>query len=386
MNDLEQYFSKDIPDDERLHNMRSFSHGAWHGIHCFLERLTSYYELLQLELEDNPAGMAYLVQSHLAVKQARNLVGCLQAVGQGDSWDESFDLLVLLEGIATRQSQITGPGMTVNRGQLPGEEAVVKGRQLLLQEVLFEIPKLLQAMDDSTINCTISNRELDQFFLESRKMKLEPGAYYVCSFSCAEMPPEAIDQAAPLMEKVFSTSELKINQRLIFVCGILLEHGGDVLITQCGDSLAAIHMLIPAVTSESLMFSTHNLQEDHLKGDETILLVDDEGSIWDVVIDMLTNLGYTVVLAENGEDCVEIYKANPGTIDLVLLDMVMPKMNGHEAFFKLKEIDPDVKVLLQSGYIQQKDAQDVLNNGALGFLQKPYRMKELAATIRQIFS
>ena len=60
-------------------------------------------------------------------------------------------------------------------------------------------------------------------------------------------------------------------------------------------------------------------------------------------------------------------------------------MNGHDAFFKLKEIDPDVKVLVQSGYIQQKEAQDVLKSGALGFLQKPYRMQELAAKIRSIF-
>ncbi len=66
--------------------------------------------------------------------------------------------------------------------------------------------------------------------------------------------------------------------------------------------------------------------------------------------------------------------------------MVMPEMNGKEAFFALREIDPDVKVLLQSGYIEEEDARDVLDAGARGFLRKPYRMRELARRIRAILN
>ena len=127
-----------------------------------------------------------------------------------------------------------------------------------------------------------------------------------------------------------------------------------------------------------------NVTEEQLKGNETVLLVDDEDIIWDVVIDMLQRLGYTVILAEHGLDCVEIYRENPGMIDLVLLDMVMPEMNGRECQFELKKLDPDVKVILQSGYIAQEDAQDVLDAGAKGFLQKPYRMTDLAGKMREI--
>ncbi len=89
-------------------------------------------------------------------------------------------------------------------------------------------------------------------------------------------------------------------------------------------------------------------------------------------------------MASDGHECVEIFRENPGKIDLVLLDMVMPEMNGHDAFFALKEIDPNVKVLLSSGYVKEEDARDVLNAGAAGFLQKPYRMIELAKRIKQI--
>ena len=70
-------------------------------------------------------------------------------------------------------------------------------------------------------------------------------------------------------------------------------------------------------------------------GSETILIVDDHETIWDFLIEALQELGYSVLLAENGLDAVEIYKENPGTVDLVLLDMTMPKCGGHQAFYPI---------------------------------------------------
>ena len=119
-------------------------------------------------------------------------------------------------------------------------------------------------------------------------------------------------------------------------------------------------------------------------GDETILLVDDNEAVWDILIESLQGLGYSVILAENGLDTVEIYKANPKEIDLVILDMIMPKMGGHSTFFQLKACDPDVKVLLISGYVSEKEVNDMLNQGALGFLSKPCRIPTIAKEIRRI--
>jgi DNA-binding response OmpR family regulator len=95
-------------------------------------------------------------------------------------------------------------------------------------------------------------------------------------------------------------------------------------------------------------------------------------------------LGYSVILAGNGREAVEIYRENPGLIDLVMLDMVMPEMDGHKAFFHLREIDANACVLLSSGYVSEEEAKDVLDAGAVGFLQKPYRMVDLARRIRII--
>ena len=120
------------------------------------------------------------------------------------------------------------------------------------------------------------------------------------------------------------------------------------------------------------------------EGTETILIVDDQETVWDFLIEALQKLGYSVLLAENGLDAVEIYENNPGQIDLVLLDMIMPHQGGHTTFYKLKELDPGVCVLLSSGFVSHDEVDDLLANGAAGFLPKPHRIATMAAEIRRI--
>ena len=117
-------------------------------------------------------------------------------------------------------------------------------------------------------------------------------------------------------------------------------------------------------------------------GNETILIVDDHETIWDFLIEALQMLGYSVLLAENGEDAVSIYRENPGAVDLVLLDMIMPKLGGHQAFYQLRAIDPEVKVLLSSGFVSEEEVHDLLQQGACGFLPKPHRLPQVARAIR----
>jgi len=120
------------------------------------------------------------------------------------------------------------------------------------------------------------------------------------------------------------------------------------------------------------------------RGNETILIVDDHESIWDFLIDALSELGYSVLLAENGLDAVEIYEANPNEIDLVLLDMIMPKSGGHQTFLRLKAIDPNAKILLSSGFVSEEEVADLLEQGACGFLPKPHRLPVVLAELRKV--
>ena len=120
------------------------------------------------------------------------------------------------------------------------------------------------------------------------------------------------------------------------------------------------------------------------RGTETILIVDDHETIWDFLIEALQQLGYSVLLAENGLDAVEIYRENPHEIDLVLLDMIMPKLGGHQTFLRLKAIDPEVRVLLSSGFVSEAEVQDLLAQGACGFIPKPHRLPVMARAIRDV--
>lgn len=120
------------------------------------------------------------------------------------------------------------------------------------------------------------------------------------------------------------------------------------------------------------------------KKNETILVVDDEDAVWSFVIEALQKLGYSVVLAGNGEEAVDIYKSNPKLISLVFLDMIMPKLGGHSTFYKLKAIDSKVKILLSSGHVSEAEIEDLFEQGAKGFLPKPHKIKDLALEIRRI--
>ena len=119
-------------------------------------------------------------------------------------------------------------------------------------------------------------------------------------------------------------------------------------------------------------------------GNETILVVDDQETVWDFLIEALQTLGYSVILAENGLDAVEICRENPGQIDLVILDMIMPKLGGHQTFLRLKTIDPEVRVLLSSGFVSEAEVQDLLAQGACGFIPKPHRLPVMARAIRDV--
>ena len=119
-------------------------------------------------------------------------------------------------------------------------------------------------------------------------------------------------------------------------------------------------------------------------GIENVLLVDDEEIVIGVGKQMLERLGYTVVTAKNGQEAVDFHTNNPGGVDLVLLDMIMPGMEAGDTFDRLKAINPAIKVILSSGYSLDQKATEILNRGCNGFIQKPFNMKSLQEKIDEV--
>lgn len=117
-----------------------------------------------------------------------------------------------------------------------------------------------------------------------------------------------------------------------------------------------------------------------------ILVVDDEEMVRRLAGTMLTRLGYEVVTASDGAEAIEIYRDASEPFDLVLLDMVMPGMDGRECYLALKALNPDVRAVISSGFSQEGVTQETMKKGVRGFVQKPYRLSELSAVIRAALS
>jgi DNA-binding NtrC family response regulator len=118
-----------------------------------------------------------------------------------------------------------------------------------------------------------------------------------------------------------------------------------------------------------------------IKGGAAILIVDDEAYIRDLLEDQLTGFGYDVFLAAGGSEAIAIYKEKKDEIGLVLLDVIMPEMTGKKTNLNLKKINPQVKIILMSGYSKKEISAEITGQRILGFVQKPFKMNELTKMI-----
>jgi DNA-binding NtrC family response regulator len=114
------------------------------------------------------------------------------------------------------------------------------------------------------------------------------------------------------------------------------------------------------------------------------MLVDDEISILETVREAIMLFGYRVVTARNGEEALEIYARQKDEIELIVLDLIMPGGGGKKCLRGLRKINPEVKVLMTSGYVSAGQAKELVEDGAAGFLHKPYRPEDLLLNIRHI--
>jgi DNA-binding response OmpR family regulator len=119
-------------------------------------------------------------------------------------------------------------------------------------------------------------------------------------------------------------------------------------------------------------------------GSETILLVEDEELVRDLGIAILERSGYKVLAVADGKEALEVYEKEQGNISLVILDIVMPRMNGKECLQGLLKMNPEVKVLISSGVAQEDRVKDVVDLGAKGALLKPYGLKILLEKVREV--
>ena len=164
--------------------------------------------------------------------------------------------------------------------------------------------------------------------------------------------------------------------------GIIKNHGGSIHVFSKLGKGTTFHIYLPATDHQPVV--SEKKKDEAFTGGETILIVDDEPINISVMQEMLEMLHYRVLLAGSGEEAVAVYMVKQKEIDIVILDMVMPGISGGRTFDLLREINPNVGVILASGYSAEGEARKIIDRGCWGFIQKPFKLQEFSKKIREV--
>jgi PAS domain S-box-containing protein len=169
---------------------------------------------------------------------------------------------------------------------------------------------------------------------------------------------------------------------LASVYGVVKAHQGYIFVTSSINAGARFDIYLPARLVSAV--EDQRVQDGVVRGKETILIVDDEEIVMDVTRELIELMGYRVFTARSGEEGVDLYRKMGTDIDMVILDMIMPGMGGSEVFDRLREMNPEARILLSTGFSLSDQAQEIMDKGCNGFIQKPFQPGELSLKIRQI--
>ena len=236
--------------------------------------------------------------------------------------------------------------------------------------------------DGGTLTLETRNVTLDEEQAQAI-LAARPGRYVHLSVSdtgCGMSP----KVEARLFEPFFTTKEAGkgTGLGLAVVYGIVKGHNGFISVRSEIGRGSTFRIYLPAIELAVEKGETEGLEPP--TGTETILLVDDEKAVRELGQRVLEHCGYTVLTVENGVQALEVYQAHQGEIALVVLDAAMPEMGGRQCLRRLRDLDPQVKVLISTGYPANSLAQKLVAEGALGVVEKPFLLQDFAVTVREV--
>ncbi|MDD2310532.1 MAG: transporter substrate-binding domain-containing protein [Desulfuromonadaceae bacterium] len=190
------------------------------------------------------------------------------------------------------------------------------------------------------------------------------------------------DTLAKLFDPFFTTKFTGRGLGMAAVLGIVRGHRGAIKVYSEPKRGTTFKILLPASSRPAEIFNGEG-EKEHREGSGIVLLVDDEETIRGIGSEMLKELGFTVVTACDGREALELFRSTPD-IAFVILDLTMPHMDGEQCFRELRQLDPNVKVIMSSGYNEQEVTQKFVGKGLAGFIQKPYKLSVLEDAIRGV--
>jgi CheY-like chemotaxis protein len=290
--------------------------------------------------------------------------------------DESVDLLkVALPKSVTLDFDLT-PDLPYIEGDLTQIQQVLMNLIINAAEAIGEQPGSIRL---GTAVCEITQQDhrywryTDKLLTENQYVKL------FVQDSGAGMDEDTV---AKIFDPFFTTKFTGRGLGLAAVLGIVRSHHGGLLVESEPDSGTVFELLFPISEAEiELTLEEPIKMKKRKKG--LVLVIDDEKAVREAVADILDLEGVAVLMAANGDEGIELYKAQPDTIDLILLDLSMPGKSGHETFEELQAFDPDVRIMLSSGYSEAEATRGLASPSLVGFLQKPYRLNTLVQQMSQ---
>lgn len=369
---------------QKMEAIGTLAGGIAHDFNNLLAVVKGNLSLMRLDFDDDHPIMARIENIDQQVDSGAKLTSQFLGYARKGSYEvKPLDLIKVVDESAQAFGRARKE-ITLEL-DLPKTGLIIEADRTQLEQVLFNLfVNAADAMPDGgMLNLKTAQRTAQEMLEEDFRPK--PGTYILIEISDTGVGMSPKIQKR-MFDPLFTTKKMGkgTGLGLASVYGIIQSYNGYITVKSEEGKGTRVRVYLPASDKASSQTKATKESMDYGKG--TILLVDDELSLLQVGSEMLTALGYEVLPADNGQDAIDTYTAHREKIDLVILDMIMPGMTGGEVFNRLKKIDPNIKAILSSGYSLDDQGKKIIDSGFLGFLQKPFGMKDISSKIKEVLA